>query len=305
VAQEKIKPKVLFILGPTAVGKSKLALELSRKLNGEIISADSMQVYKGMDIGTAKPSKLEQKEVPHHLIDIMSPEKPYNVSDFIEHTLKAIEDVQKRKKFPIVAGGTGMYLFALLEGFDLPEIKRDAPLRASLEAEDKQKLHDRLALVDPVTAKRLHVNDKKRVIRALEVYEMTGKPMSALSAKGKVLPFEPVLVGLTMDRERLYKKIEARVDEMLKSGLEDEVKALLKNVDPDSTSMQAIGYKEIVKFLKNEWNRAEMVKMLKQNTRNFARRQMTWFRRFKDVIWYDIERDKLNDIISSILRMGT
>jgi tRNA dimethylallyltransferase len=296
--------KVLFIIGPTAVGKSGLALMLAKELNGEVISADSMQVYKGMDIGTAKPSKAELDAVPHHLIDIISPEKPYNVSDFIEHTLSAIEDVQKRNKLPIVAGGTGMYLFALLEGFDLPEIKRDASLRKALEAEDAEKLHARLEKVDPVTAKRLHINDKKRVIRALEVYELTGKPMSTLSAKGKVLPFEPVLIGLKMDRERLYKRIEARVDEMLKAGLVDEVRALLKKVDPDSTSMQAIGYKEVVKFIKGEWDRAEMVKMLKQNTRNFARRQMTWFRRFKDVKWFDIDNLNIENIMNESCERG-
>lgn len=298
--------KVLFIIGPTAVGKSKLAIELAEKLNGEIISADSMQVYIGMDIGTAKPSKEELEEIPHHLINLIAPDKSWSVSDFVNNAKSLIEDIAKRGKLPIVAGGTGLYLNALIEGYSFPVIERDIEVRKKLEGEAKSfgslHLYERLKKVDPETAVNIHYNDTKRIIRALEVFELTGKPMSQLRSKDEEsLTFMPVIIGLNMDRHALYKKIEERVDDMLGKGLIDEVKNLIKEgYDPKLTSMQAIGYKEVAEHLHGKYTYDELVNILKQNTRNFAKRQMTWFRRFKNVNWFDIEKLKLGNIIDLI-----
>jgi len=305
VDQEKIN-KVLFIIGPTAVGKSKLAIELANKLDGEIISADSMQVYFGMDIGTAKPSREELEEVPHHLINIIPPDKPWSVSDFVSNAKSMIEDIIKRKKLPIVVGGTGLYLNALIEGYSFPEIKKDAQVRLKLEHEAKVfgslHLYERLKKIDPDSANSIHYNDAKRIIRALEVYALTGHPMSQLKSKDEEgLNFKPVTIGLDLDRHELYKRIEARVDDMLAKGLIDEVKGLIKEgYDPKLTSMQAIGYKEVAEHLHGKYTYDELVNILKQNTRNFAKRQMTWFRRFKDVNWFDVEKLKLGDIIDLV-----
>lgn len=297
------KKKILIILGPTAVGKSRLAIELAKKLNGEIISADSMQVYFGMDIGTAKPSKEELEEVSHHLINIMPPDKPWSVSDFVNNAKSLIVEIAKNGKLPIVVGGTGLYLNALIEGYTFPEIKKDIQVRLKLEHEVKAfgslHLYERLKKIDPESAKNIHYNDTKRIIRALEVYELTGHPMSQLKSKDEEsLEFKPVIIGLDLDRHELYKKIEARIDEMLAKGLIDEVRALIKEgYDPKLTSMQAIGYKEVAEHLHGKYTYDELVNILKQNTRNFAKRQMTWFRRFKYVNWFDVEKLKLGDII--------
>ena len=295
--------KVLFIIGPTAVGKSKLAIELAKKLNGEIISADSMQVYIGMDVGTAKPSKEELEEIPHHLINLIAPDRSWSVSDFVSNAKKLIEDIAKRGKVPIVVGGTGLYLNALIEGYTFPDIKKDNIIRNRLEGEvvrfGSVHLYEKLKKIDPETAVNIHENDAKRIVRALEVYELTGKPMSELRSKDEEsLTFTPVIVGLDLERPELYKKIEARVDDMLAKGLIDEVKGLIKEgYDPKLTSMQAIGYKEVAEHLHGKYTLDELVNILKQNTRNFAKRQMTWFRRFKDVHWFDVDKLKLGDII--------
>jgi tRNA dimethylallyltransferase len=316
VVQEKINHacrqagKVLIILGPTAVGKSKLAIELAKKLDGEIISADSMQVYFGMDIGTAKPSKEELEEVPHHLINIISPERNWSVSDFISNARNIIEDVIERGKLPIVVGGTGLYLNALIEGYAFPIIEANKDIRERLEGEAKvygsPHLYEKLKKVDPDAAAKIHFNDLKRIIRALEVYELTGKPISKAQSKDEEnLPYEPVLVGLNMDRKILYERIEKRVDQMLKAGLVEEVRGLIKEgYDKKLTSMQAIGYKEVAEHLHGKYTYDELVNILKQNTRNFAKRQMTWFRRFKNIHWFDVEKLNTGDIIELVKQEG-
>jgi tRNA dimethylallyltransferase len=302
--------KVLFIIGPTAVGKSKLAIELAEKLDGEIISADSMQVYFGMDIGTAKPSKEELEEVPHHLINIIPPDKNWSVSDFVSNAKNIIKDIIKRDKLPIVVGGTGLYLNALIEGYTFPVIEADKNIRERLEGEAKafgsDHLYEKLKKVDPDAATKIHFNDTKRMIRALEVFEITGKPMSQLATKDvENLPFEPVIFGLDMDRKKLYEKIEERIDQMLKAGLIDEVKSLIgEGYDRKLTSMQAIGYKEVAEHLHGKYTYDELVSILKQNTRNFAKRQMTWFRRFKNVHWFDVEKLSTGDIIKLVKQEG-
>jgi tRNA dimethylallyltransferase len=301
VAQEKIDPKVLFIIGPTAVGKSDLAIKLAKELNGEIISADSMQIYKHMDIGTAKPSKEELESVPHHLIDIKDPKEYWSVTDFVEQTHLLIGVISAKKKLPIVVGGTGMYLFALLEGFSFPEIKKNEALREELENIRLPILYEQLKDVDPIAAAKINPNDKKRIIRALEVFELTGQPMSSITRSGAELPFTPIMIGLNMDREKLNNKIELRIDKMLKDGLIDEVKGLVaRGCNERCTSMQAIGYKEVIEHLEGRTTKDEMILKLKQDTRNFAKRQMTWFKRFKNVTWYDAEKLSLPDIIGYV-----
>lgn len=313
--QEKDNPesrvcRVLFIIGPTAVGKSKLAVELAKKLDGEVISADSMQVYIGMDIGTAKSSKEELEEVPHHLINIIAPDKPWSVSDFLNNAKQLIEDISSRGKLPIIEGGTGMYLNALIEGYSFPNIKKDEKVRLHLEDEAKKQgspfLYEKLKKIDPETAEKIHFNDTKRIVRALEIYELTGQPMSKQATKDEAnANFEPVIIGLDLERHELYKRIEARVDDMLAKGLIEEVSGLIKEgYDPKLTSMQAIGYKEVAEHLHGKYKREELVNILKQNTRNFAKRQMTWFRRFKNVHWFDVEKTSFDSIMKFIREGG-
>ncbi|MFC1559690.1 tRNA (adenosine(37)-N6)-dimethylallyltransferase MiaA [Candidatus Margulisiibacteriota bacterium] len=297
---------IIIIFGPTAVGKTDVSIKLAKKLNGEIISADSMQVYKGMDIGTAKPAKDEMKGIPHHLIDIRDPNEAWSVSDFISGCKKLTQEIIERGKLPIIVGGTGFYLNALIEGFSFPELKANKEIRERLSDEAKDQgslhLHEKLKKIDPKTAERLHHNDTKRMIRALEIYELTGKPMSELESKGDTLPYEVTLIGLNMDRKELYKKIEDRVDKMLEAGLIEEVKGLLdKGYDKHLTSMEALGYKETIDHIRGKYDQKAYVELLKKNTRNFAKRQLTWFRRFKNAAWFDVNKDfSIDKILKSV-----
>jgi len=277
----------IIILGPTAVGKSKAAVELALQINGEIISADSMQVYRGMDIGTAKPTKEEQKGIPHHLIDIRNPDESWTVSDFTSEAQKSNIKIENNDKVPIIVGGTGLYLWTLINGYNFAGIKSDEAIRKRLEELPPSTLYSQLSTVDPAAAAKIHPNNKKRVMRALEVFELTGEPISQQQEKlanGKQLT--ATIIGLTLPRDQLYKNIELRVDNMLKAGLIDEVKRLLeKGYSKELTSMQALGYKEAVEMLEGRWDQAKMIYELKKRTRHFARRQMTWFRRDKRINW--------------------
>jgi len=284
--------KTVVILGPTASGKTKLSIELAQKLNGEIISADSMQVYRGMDIGTAKPSLEERQGIPHHLIDIRDPDESWTVSDFIRETQALTTKICNRGKVPIIAGGTGLYLWALIEGFSFPITPADKELRMRLEKELLSTLYSRLSTIDPVAAKKIHPNDKKRIIRALEVYELTGKPISELQEPRRLVAGSYQLIGLTLPREELYSRINQRVESMIEKGLIEEVKGLReKGYGKNPPSMQALGYKEVIDYLEGKWTKEEMIDELKKRTRNFARRQMTWFRRFQNVKWFDVPVD--------------
>lgn len=282
----------IFIFGPTAVGKTSLSIELAKQLNGEIISADSMQVYRGMDIGTAKPTIEERQGIPHHLIDVRDPDEEWTVSDFVSECSRISDEVKGKGKTPIIVGGTGLYLWSLIEGFAFPITPADKELRARLETIPTATLYSQLLTIDPAAAAKIHPNDKKRMIRALEVFELTGKPISELQ-KNRASNVErgaqeKALFCLTLPRDLLYKRIEERVDAMLASGLVEEVKGLLaKGYSPTLTSLQALGYKEVVEYLAGRWSKETMVAELKKRTRNFARRQMTWFRRFKDVKWIE------------------
>ncbi len=289
----KQKPPLLIILGPTATGKSALAIKLAAESNGEIISADSMQVYQGMDIGTAKPSKESLESVPHHLINIINPDEPWSVADFLEQANKLIAEILKRGKLPIIVGGTGLYLNSFLLGFSFPITPAKPKIRSRLEALANEKgnefLWEKLNSIDPKTAKRLSVNDKKRIIRALEVYESTGKPISKLQKKSPIKDeYNLILIGLNMEREKLYENINRRVQDMLERGLIKEVRYLFKSgYNKTLPSMQALGYKEVIDYLEGKTDFKETVELIKKRTRNFARRQMTWFRRFDGVTWFE------------------
>jgi len=284
--------KPIIILGSTAVGKTKLAIELAKKIDGEIISADSMQVYRGMDIGTAKPTIEERQGIPHHLIDVRNPDEEWTVSDFVKETKKLEREIVARGKTPIIVGGTGLYLRALLEGFVFPKKPEDKDLRGKLELETTPILYSRLSTVDSLASTKIHPNDKKRIVRALEVFELTGKKISELQENRQWTvdsrKLDHSIIGLNLASEALYPRINARVDTMIEKGLIDEVKGLLaKGYSKELRSFQALGYKEAVEYLEGRWKKDKMIEELKKRTRNFARRQMTWFRRFKDVKWFE------------------
>jgi tRNA dimethylallyltransferase len=284
--------KTLLLFGPTAVGKTKLAIELAKTLNGEIISADSMQVYRGLDIGTAKPTLDERQGIFHHLIDIRDPDEEWTVSDFVGESQKSKINIQNKGRTPIIVGGTGLYLWSLLEGFSFPITPADKDLRVRLENESLSSLYIRLSTIDPKAAAKIHENDKKRIIRALEVFELTGKTISDLQEQRSTNhdPRSTTLIGLDLPRTELYARINQRVDSMIAKGLIDEVKGLLaKGYSKDLRSFQALGYKEVIDFLDGKFDKVGLCEALKKRTRNFARRQLTWFRRFRNVSWFSPE----------------
>ncbi len=285
---------LIILTGPTSVGKTTLSISLAKKINGEIISADSMQVYKRMNIGTAKASDAEQAEIRHHLIDILEPWEDFNVVSFQEYAKKAVCDIQERGKVPIVVGGTGFYIQSLLYDINFTENDVNTELRNRLEAEaqkdDGIRLYNYLQQIDPAAAEQIHPNNKKRVIRAVEFYELTGERISDHNAEQKQhdSAYNSAYFVLTMNRETLYDRIDRRVDVMLQDGLVKEVEALLaEGCTPDMVSMQGLGYKEIIRYLQGEITLEEAVYILKRDTRHFAKRQLTWFRRERDVVWLD------------------
>lgn len=296
---------LLVIVGPTASGKTKLAVELALRYGGEVVSCDSMQVYRGMDIGTAKPTLEETRGVAHHMLDIVSPGEPFSVADFAARARSAIDDIAAKSRLPVLAGGTGLYVNSLVDNIRFDDGPGpDHALRASLEQlarrEGGEKLLEMLRSFDPQTAARLHPNNLGRIIRAIEIYRQTGRTMSShLEASRKAPPvFRLCMIGLyCSDRAALYRRIDARVDEMFARGLEDEVKSLLQaGVGPGATAMQAIGYKETAAYLRGEMTREEAVETVKRETRRYAKRQMTWFRRDPRIHWVDI-LEQTNDKI--------
>ena len=288
------KQKLIVLTGPTAVGKSKLSIELAKRIGGEIISADSMQVYKHMDIGTDKISVEKMDGVPHHLIDILEPEEPFNVFLFQKLVKEAIADISSRGKVPIIVGGTGFYIQAVLYDIDFTETDEDMTIRNELEerasAGEKSALFEELKAVDPKSAEIIHANNVKRVIRALEYFKKTRRPISEHNEEQhqRTSPYDFKYFVLTDDREVLYSRIDKRVDLMIQEGLEDEVRSLLtRNIDRSATSMQGLGYREMIGYLDGDYDLDRAVYLIKRNTRHFAKRQLTWFRREKDVIWID------------------
>lgn len=286
-----MKPKVAVILGPTATGKSHCGIELAKRLNGEIISGDSMLVYRKMNIGTAKPTVEELASVPHHLIDILPPEAEFSVVDFKAMAELLIADINSRGKLPIIVGGTGLYIKALLENYEFNTVEECSELRRQLEAFAKSNgnaaLHAKLRQIDPTAAERLHSNDVRRVIRAIEAAE--GGEKIAHQKAGE-WPYAAVVFGLRMERDVLYARINDRVDKMLADGLVEETKALLDDgLAADALSMRSIGYRQMTWYLQGAIDKDAAVDKLKQATRNFAKRQFTWYRQMPYIKWFDLE----------------
>ncbi len=311
------KTPLVILTGPTAVGKSKLAVELARQIGGEIISADSMQVYRGMDIGSAKITPEEMQGIPHHLIDELDPWEPFHVVRFQELAGKYIREIVSRRRIPILTGGTGFYIQAVLYGIDFTENGSDPSFREFLErtAEEQgpQVLHDMLREVDPESAAAIHVNNVKRVIRALEFYHETGEKISQHNAqeRQKESPYRFAYFVLNEERSVLYDRIGRRVDAMMEQGLLEEVRTLQqKGCTPGMVSMQGLGYKELLSYLEGNCSLEEAVRLIKRNTRHYAKRQLTWFRREREVIWVNKNQfggDKqeiLNFLLAALRQKG-
>lgn len=289
------KIPLIILTGPTAVGKTALSIELAKDLNAEIISADSMQIYEYMDIGSAKVTKEEMEGVTHHMIDEVKPDFPFSVSEFQERANKYIKEVANKGKNVLVTGGTGLYLNSLIYNMDFAKSNSNSKIREELEKELKDKgidyMHDKLKSLDSEAACRIHKNNTKRVIRALEVC-LDGKKMQDFSNDLRYNEeYLPIIIVLNCDREILYNRINKRVDIMMESGLIEEVKKLLSmGYDKNLISMQGIGYKEIIKYLEGEYTLDEAVEIIKRDSRRYAKRQITWFKRYKDSEWFDLEK---------------
>jgi tRNA dimethylallyltransferase len=307
---------VIVIVGPTASGKTSLAIKLAKSIDGEIISADSMQIYKYMDIGTAKPSKEEMEGVRHYMIDEITPDQEFSVARFKELATAYISEILKRGKHPVIAGGTGLYINSLIYNINFSETKIDWELRNKLKNEAQEKgnryLHDMLKELDPDTAARLHENDVKRVIRAIEVYYQTKTTISELIEQSRLSPpaYKYLVFGLKTDRGKLYRRIEERVDKMLENGLVREVEKLVElGYDKNSVAMQGLGYKEILAYLRGSISYEEAVDTIKRETRRYAKRQITWFKRIEGIRWIDMDQcesgnEALKQLIDSIEKSG-
>lgn len=303
-----MKSKVLVVAGPTASGKTKIGVELAKKLNGEIISADSMQIYKYMDIGTAKPTIEEMQGIPHHLIDFVELGEKFSVVQYKEMANKCIEDILLRGKVPILVGGTGLYINSITEEIKYDETAENKEVREKLEkiaeTEGNEKLYAKLKEVDIEAYNRLHLNDTKRIIRALEVFETTGVTITEHQKMSKEIEkkYDYKIVGLWLEREKLYDRINRRVDIMIENGLEDEARDIISklNLEGKTTAFQAIGYKEFLKYFNGECSLDDAINSIKQESRRYAKRQVTWFKRTNGLKWIDAERG-LKEIIIDII----
>ncbi len=295
--------KVIVICGPTASGKTALSIELAKRINGEVVSADSMQIYDEMSIGTAKPDEEEMQGIKHYLIGNVSPTNRYSVSDYKSDAMNAIEEIINKNKMPIVVGGTGLYVNSLIYGIDYPEVKTDLEYREELEKIAKKEglkhLYEKAMQIDPEAAKNISENDKKRIIRILEIYKETGKTKTQLEIESRKngVPYDYRVFAINMPREILYDRINRRVDIMIERGLIDEVKQLYEKYGEElRTAVQGIGYKEVIDYLNGVYSKEEMVEKIKMETRRYAKRQLTWFRKIQDIIWID----GLNDIQNNV-----
>ena len=298
------KPQILVILGPTASGKSELAVKLAQKFNGEIISADSRQIYKGMDIGTAKPTKAESKLIPHHLIDIKNPNQNYTVSQYKKDAIAAIKKILRKNKLPILVGGTGLYIKAVVDNLKIPKVKPNPQLRQKLEKELKEKglnfLYEKLIKLDPEAAYIVDRYNPRRVIRALEITFQTKKPFSAQRKQGKKM-FNALKIGINPPPKKLKEKIEKRVDQMVNDGLIQEVKNLIKKYPAELPVFDTIGYCEIINYIQGKISLEEAINQIKKNTWHYVKRQMTWFRKDKEIVWVANQKEAEN-LVREFLR---
>ena len=298
-----MKPKVIVIVGPTASGKTALSIELAKKIDGEIVSCDSMQIYKDMDIGSAKPTKEEMQGIKHYMIDIVAPNERFSVAEYKKQAESAIEEILSKGKTPIVVGGTGLYSDCLIYGIEYPEIQFDQEYRKKLEeqAETEQglkELYNEAKKIDEKAIEKISENDKKRIIRILEIYHQTGKNKTELEIESRKneVKYNFKVFAINMDRQILYDRINKRVDIMIENGLIQEVEKLLNKYNQFPTAMQGLGYKEVVEYLNKELTKEEMIEKVKQETRRYAKRQLTWFRKNKETIWIDGQEDILNNV---------
>ena len=286
-----MKPTVIVICGPTASGKTALSIELAKRINGEIVSADSMQIYKDMNIGSAKVTKEEMQGVKHYLVDCVSPDKRYSVANYKQDAKQAIEEILQKGKTPIVVGGTGLYIDALIYEIEYTDIKIDENYRKKLEKikekEGIEVLYKKALEIDPDAMQKISPNDYKRIARVLEIYQATGKTKTDQEKESRLkeIPYNYKVFAIDYDREKLYERINKRVDLMIEKGLIEEVKNLLKKYKEFPTSMQGLGYKEVKQYLEGELTKEEMIEKIKQESRRYAKRQFTWFRKNKQTIW--------------------
>lgn len=290
--------KIIAVVGPTASGKTALAIEIAKKVNGEIVSCDSMQIYKYMNIGTAKPTKDEQDEVKHHMIDFVEPSENYSVAEFTQRARTCIEDIIARGKVPVLAGGTGLYSDSIIENVVFPDIGEDPNYREEMlemaELCGNEAVHKLLAEKDPQAALKIHPNNVRRVVRALEVCHLTGRTFTVINAEARhELVYDALIFGIDVERELLYDRINKRVDKMFHEGLMEEVQELMRmGVDRDSTAMQAIGYKELVDYFEGKTDFGSAVEKIKMESRRYAKRQLTWFRRNMAIHWVNPQNDE-------------
>ena len=300
------KEKVIVICGPTASGKTSLSIELAKKINGEIVSCDSMQIYKDMNIGTAKPTQEEMQGIKHYLIDFISPNERYSVADYKKDAKKAIKEIISKGKTPIVVGGTGLYIDSLIYEIEYQDIKFDENYRKELEKNVEEKgleyLYKKAKEIDPQAIEKISPNDKKRILRILEIYHMTGKnkTQQEIESRKKEVEYDYHVYAIDWDREELYNRINKRVDIMIQQGLIEEVKNILEKYKEFPTAMQGLGYKEVVEYLEGKLTKDEMIEKIKMETRRYAKRQLTWFRKNKQTIWIK-GRENLQNNIKIIL----
>lgn len=296
------KPKVIVICGPTASGKTALSIKLAKNIDGEIVSADSMQIYKDMDIGTAKPTVDEMDGIQHYLIGSVSPTIRYSVASYKKDALNAIDEILRKGKTPIIVGGTGLYIDSLVQGIEYDELEIDLEYRKELEKVAQEQglevLYKKAIDIDALAMEKISPNDKKRIFRVLEIYHSTGKTKTQqeIESKEKENPYEYIIFAINMEREKLYERINKRVDIMFENGLVEEVKGLINKYKELPTAIQGLGYKEVVEYLNNELNFEEMVEKIKQETRHYAKRQLTWFRRNKQIVWLNGLDDIQNNV---------
>jgi tRNA dimethylallyltransferase len=302
------QPPLVVILGPTAVGKTEISLQLAERLKGEIVSADSRLLYRGMDIGTAKPSRAEFQRVPHHLIDVADPDETWSLALFQEEAHRIIAEIHQRLRLPFLVGGTGQYIRAVIEEWEIPRVEPDPRLRQALEKWAEviglQGLHDRLAVLDPQAAQGIDFRNLRRTVRALEVILLTGQPFSTQRKRG-TSPYDTLLVGLNRPRPDLYARVDARIDQMIEMGLEEEVKKLLdKGYSPDLPTLSAIGYREITAAIREEMSLEEALTQIKRITRIFVRRQANWFKASDpDIHWFDAASQGVVEEIETLIRI--